>query len=130
MEIEGNFEIPPPQIEKTDMFEDPNTQIFQVEQDTVHEEEHMHNEYPTRGEVLMHGRHPLQVGASSQGGPLEWFLEYFGKLNELMVRIEHHTKRKSFKPKRSKGNTLISSEICMKISTSNKWLSINNNQIK
>ena len=32
--------------------------------------------------------HPLQEGPSSQEGSLAWFLEYFGKLNATMERMD------------------------------------------
>ena len=65
MEVEENIEIPPPV--------DPNAQNLQLE---------------WQGEERMHGGQPSHEGTSSQGGPSAWFLEYFGKLNESMMRIE------------------------------------------
>ena len=48
----------------------------------------VHGEVPMHDEFLMHGRQPSQEGTSTQKGLLAWVLKYFGKLNELMVRIE------------------------------------------
>ena len=42
----------------------------------------MHDEFP------IHGGHPSQEVNSSQGGPLTWFLENFGHLNESIARIK------------------------------------------
>ena len=81
MKIEENLEIPP--LEETNI--DPSAQVPQLqlqEQETLHGEKHMHDTFP------MHGGHPSQEGISYRGGPPSWFLEYFGKLNETMVRIE------------------------------------------
>ena len=102
MKIEGNLEIPPPQIKETHMFEEPNAQIFQVEQDAVHGEEHMHDEYPTHGEVPMHGGHPSHEETSSQRGPPTWFLEYIGKLNEKMKKDRAAPRGNTSKPREAR----------------------------
>ena len=81
--VEGNFEVSQPQTEET--HEEPSTQVLQLKlykEDTMHGENPIHEEYP------MHEGHPSQEGTSSQGGPHTWFLEYFGKLNETMEKIE------------------------------------------
>ncbi|GFS38866.1 hypothetical protein Acr_00g0059940 [Actinidia rufa] len=90
MEIEGNIEVPP-QTEET--YVDPGAQDLQLqlqEQETKHGKDPIHDEFPIHEESPMHGGHPSHEGTSSQGGPPAWFwfLEYFGKLNELLVRIE------------------------------------------
>ena len=36
----------------------------------------------------MHDEHPMQERDPIQEGPLAWFMEYFGKSNEEMERIE------------------------------------------
>ncbi|GFS40358.1 hypothetical protein Acr_00g0068090 [Actinidia rufa] len=79
MEVEGNLEIP--------------SSIQWQDDKAIHEEVPMQREYqmhekaPMQREFPMHGRHPSQEGTSSQGGPPAWFLDYFGKLNESLVRI-------------------------------------------
>ena len=41
-----------------------------------------------QGEYQMHEAYRSQEGTSSQGGTLDWFLEYFGKLNESIGEIK------------------------------------------
>ena len=73
MEVEGNLEAPPPQIVETN--EEPSTQVLQLQ---------------LQEENTMHGKVSMHEGTSSQEGPTAWFLEYFGKLNALMERMEQH----------------------------------------
>ena len=81
MEVEEDLEVP--LLEETNVA--PSAQIPQLQwlsEETMHGEVLIQEEYP------MHGSHPSQERTSSQGRPPAWFLEYFGKLNESMVRIE------------------------------------------
>ena len=48
----------------------------------------MHGKDPMQEEFFMHEGYPSQEGTSSQGGPSAWFLNYFGKLNEIMERMQ------------------------------------------
>ena len=48
----------------------------------------MQEEHPMQEE------YPSQESPSSQGRPLAWFLEYFGKINATMERIEQCQEKK------------------------------------
>ena len=71
MEIESQFitEELPPHTEET--YEESSAQV-----------------HPLQLRHPLQEGHPSQEGPSSQEGPPAWFIEYFGKLNGTMKRIE------------------------------------------
>ncbi|GFS40781.1 hypothetical protein Acr_00g0070510 [Actinidia rufa] len=75
MDIE-NLEIPP--------------SIRWQDEEILHGENPIRDEFPMEGDALMHRAYPSQEVTSTQGGPPLWFLEYFGELKEPMVRIKQH----------------------------------------